>query len=381
MELKELREQIDAVDSQLTELLTRRMDIAHDIALWKREHQLPALDARREREKVNAITEAAREDMEQPLRVIYSLLFELSRTRQNALLQPQTEQIEAIRSAIANTPQLFPETAQVACQGVEGAYSIAACERLFRNPKITYIKTFEGVFSAISSGLCDYGVLPIENSSAGSVKQVYDLLVENKCYIVRSTRIKVNHALLVRRGTKLENIREIYSHEQAISQCQERLAKLFPGVTLHSCSNTAAAAKLVAGSDRSDIAALASYHCAELYDLACLRPDMQDSDNNHTRFICIARRPEIYPGANKTTLMLTVPHKPGALYKVLARLYCLGLNVQKLESRPIANRDFEFMFYFDIESSIYSTQFDRMLTELGEVCEELHYLGSYLEMV
>ena len=381
MELKELREQIDIVDQQLTELLTRRMDIAQDIALWKREQQLPALDARREREKLNAITEAAREDMEQPLRVMYSLLFELSRTRQNALLQPRMEQVDEIRNAIVNTPQLFPETAQVACQGVEGAYSIAACERLFRNPRITYIKTFEGVISAITSGLCDYGILPIENSTAGSVKEVYDLLVKHKCYIVRSTRIKINHALLARRGTKLENIREIYSHEQAINQCQENLAKLLPAATLHPCSNTAAAAKLVAGSDRNDIAALSSYHCAALYDLCCLHPDIQDNDNNHTRFICIARRPEIYPGANKTTLMLTVPHKPGALYKVLARLYCLGLNVQKLESRPIANRDFEFMFYFDIESSIYSTQFDRMLNELGEVCEELHYLGSYLEIV
>ncbi len=380
MDLKELREQIDAVDSELTELLTRRMDIAQEIALWKREQQLPALDARREREKIDAITENAREDMAQPLRVMYSLLFELSRTRQNALLQPNSKTLKAIRDAIDNTPQLFPETAQVACQGVEGAYSTAACERLFQNPKITYIKTFDGVFSAIASGLCDYGVLPIENSTAGSVKQVYDLLVEHQCYMVRSTRIKVNHALLARRGTRLENIREIYSHEQAISQCQEKLGK-FKNVTLHSCSNTAAAAKFVAESGRNDVAALSSYHCAELYDLSCLRPDMQDSDNNHTRFICIARRPEIYPGANKTTLMLTLPHRPGALYKVLARLYCLGLNVQKLESRPIANRDFEFMFYFDIESSIYSTQFDRMLNELGEVCEELHYLGSYLEIV
>ena len=267
----------------------------------------------------------------------------------------------------------------MACQGVEGAYSTAACEKLFRAPKITYLKSFEGVFSAIASGLCDYGVLPIENSTAGSVKQVYDLLIRHQCYIVRSTRIKINHALLALPGATVEGIREVYSHEQALNQCQNHLEAISKAVP-HACSNTAVAAQLVAESGRRDIAALASYHCAELYGLRCLLPDMQDNDNNHTRFICVSKRPEIYPGTNRTTLVLTVPHRPGALYKVLARLYCLGLNVQKLESRPIPNRDFEFMFYFDIESSIYSTDFERMVNELEEVCEELHYLGSYLEV-
>ena len=379
MDITDLREEIDAVDSKIAELLAQRMDISRRIAEWKKAAGRPALDTRREREKLNALTSACREDMAQPLRVVYSLLFELSRAEQNKLLAPESEQLRMIRRAIAETPQLFPEEAHVACQGVEGAYSTAACEKLFRAPKITYLKSFEGVFSAIASGLCDYGVLPIENSTAGSVKQVYDLLIRHGCYIVRSNRIKINHALLALPGATVDGIREVYSHEQALSQCQKHL-ELLPNAALHACSNTAVAAQLVAESGRQDIAALASYHCAELYGLRCLIPDMQDNDNNHTRFICISKRPEIFPGTNRTTLVLTVPHRPGALYKVLARLYCLGLNVQKLESRPIPNRDFEFMFYFDIESSIYSTDFERMVNELEEVCEELHYLGSYLEV-
>lgn len=380
MDLTELRNQIDTVDGQIAALLTERMDISREIAKWKRENHRPVLDTRREQDKLAEITSNARPDMAQTLRVLYSLVFELSRTEQNALLAPESAQLKMIRKAIADTPQLFPEAAHVACQGVEGAYSMAACEKMFRSPQITYLKSFEGVFSAIASGLCDYGVLPIENSTAGSVKQVYDLLVQHNCYIVRSTRIKINHALLACPGTSVDSIREIYSHEQALSQCQSHLEQM-PNAQLHAVSNTAAAAQRVAELGRTDVAALASYHCAELYGLRCLIPDMQDNDNNHTRFICIAPRPEIYPGTNKTTLMLTVPHRPGALYKVLARLYCLGLNVQKLESRPIPNRDFEFMFYFDIESSIYSTDFERMVNELEEVCEELHYLGSYLEVV
>ena len=379
MDITDLRSEIDAVDSQIAELLTRRMDVSRRIARWKKAAGRPALDTRREREKLNALTAECREDMAQPLRVVYSLLFELSRAEQNKLLAPESGQLRMIRRAIAETPQLFPEEAHVACQGVEGAYSTAACEKLFRAPKITYLKSFDGVFSAIASGLCDYGVLPIENSTAGSVKQVYDLLIRHQCYIVRSTRIKINHALLALPGATVEGIKEVYSHEQALSQCQQHL-ELVPNAALHACSNTAVAAQLVAESGRRDIAALASYHCAELYGLRCLIPDMQDNDNNHTRFICISKKPEIFPGTNRTTLVLTVPHRPGALYKVLARLYCLGLNVQKLESRPIPNRDFEFMFYFDVESSIYSTDFERMVNELEEVCEELHYLGSYLEV-
>ncbi len=376
MELEDLRAQIDEIDEKLTELLTQRMDIAREIGLWKREKGLPTLDSRREREKLEHMTAQAREDMAKPLRLLYPLIFDLSRARQNALLPPST----TLRQVVADTPRLFPESAQVACQGVEGAYSMEACERLFRAPRITWLKSFEGVFSAISSGLCDYGVLPIENSTAGSVKQVYDLLVTNRCYIVRSVRLKIDHALLAKPDTRLEEVREIFSHEQALSQCQAQLSKL-PGVQLTPCGNTAEAAELVAKSERRDVAALASRHCAELYGLTCLLPDMPDSANNYTRFICIARNPEIYPGANRTTLMLTVPHRPGSLYKVLSRLYCLGLNVQKLESRPIPNRDFAFMFYFDVEASIYSEEFDRMIGELQEVCEELHYLGSYLEVL
>ena len=245
MDITDLRKEIDAVDAQLAALLTERMDISKRIAVWKKENGRPALDTRREREKLAALTSAAREDMAQPLRVVYSLLFELSRAEQNTLLQPESQQLQMIRKAIAETPQLFPERAHVACQGVEGAYSTAACEKLFRAPEITYLKSFEGVFSAISSGLCDYGVLPIENSTAGSVKQVYDLLIANNCYIVRAARIKINHALLACPGATVDSIREIYSHEQALSQCQSHLEQL-PNAMLHACSNTAAAAQMVA---------------------------------------------------------------------------------------------------------------------------------------
>ena len=311
---------------------------------------------------------------------LYSLLFELSRGYQNRILGVRTELTQQIADAIAETPQLFPESAAVACQGVEGAYSQLACDRLFRLANIFYFSSFEAVFSAIEKGLCRYGVIPLENSTAGSVNAVYDLMMRHDFRIVRSVRLKVDHNLLAAPGAALGDIREIYSHEQAIAQCSGFLQSL-PGVTVVRCENTAAAAKRVAESGRTDVAALSSRSCAELYGLQCLAADVQDQGNNFTRFICIAKNLEIYPGADRTSLMMVLPHRPGSLYKVLSRFYALGINLNKLESRPLPERNFEFMFYFDLDAPVYSPGFRQLMGELPGLCEEFHYLGSYSEVL
>ena len=243
-----------------------------------------------------------------------------------------------------------------------------------------FLSSFEAVFSAVEKGLCRYGVVPLENSTAGSVNSVYDLMMQRHFSIVRSVRLKVDHNLLANPGAKLSDIREIYSHEQAIAQCQGFLQSL-PGVRVIPCENTAVAAKRVAESGRSDIAAISSRACAPLYGLKCLQEAVQDKGNNYTRFICISKKLEIYPGADRTSLMATLPHKPGALYKLLSRFYALGINLDKLESRPIPERDFEFMFYFDLDVPVYSPQFLQLMCELGSVCESFAYLGSYSEVI
>ena len=243
-----------------------------------------------------------------------------------------------------------------------------------------YFKNFEGVFSAIDKGLCQYGILPLENSTAGSVKKVYDLMIKHNFSIVRTFRLKIDHNLLAKPGTKLSDIKEVYSHEQAINQCSEFLQTL-TGITVIPVANTAVAADLVSKSDRKDVAALSSRSCAELYNLEILASSIQDKGNNRTRFICISKKLEIYPGSDKTSIMMVLPHRPGSLYKFLARLYTLGINVTKLESRPIPDRDFEFMFYFDLETSIYSEEFVQLMCELENLCEDFKYLGSYCEVV
>ena len=380
MDLNDYRKEIDSIDDQLIALFAQRMETAEKIAEYKKANGLRVLDARREKEKMREILDKTPDDLREYVSSLYSLIFELSRSRQSCLLGTKGDLPAKIAEAIEKTPQLFPEDAAVACQGVEGAYSEQACERLFKRPSTFFFSSFEAVFSAIEKGLCRYGVLPLENSTAGSVNAVYDLMTQHNFRIVRSVRIKVDHNLLANPGAKLENIREIYSHEQAISQCAHFLQGL-PNVKVIRCENTAVAARMVAESGRDDVAALSSRACRELYGLDCLAASVQDQGNNFTRFICIAKNLEIYPGADRTSLMMVLPHHPGSLYKVLSRFNALSVNMNKLESRPMPDRNFEFMFYFDLETSVYAPQFTQLMGELPELCEEFTYLGSYSEVV
>ena len=380
MDLQDLRKEIDSIDDELVRLFGQRMEIAAKIADYKKENGLPILVPAREREKLADVAKKAGPEMSNYTRVLYSMLFELSRSYQGKWNTTTSPLYNRIVEAIEQTPQLFPQAPMVACQGVEGAYSQIACEKIFKDPFIMYFKNFEGIFQAIDKGLCQYGILPIENSTAGSVKKVYDLMIRHNFSIVRTFRLKIDHNLLAKPGAKISDIKEIYSHEQAINQCGEFLHNL-SGVKVIPVENTAVAAKMVAESDRRDVAALSSRNCAELYGLNCLAASIQDKGNNRTRFICISKNLEIYPGSDKTSIMMVLNHKPGALYKVLARLYVLGINVTKLESRPIPDRDFEFMFYFDLETSIYSEEYVQLMCELEDLCEEFKYLGSYSEVV
>ena len=380
MDIQDMRKEIDAIDDQLVQLFAQRMDVAARIADYKKAENLPIFVPQREREKLADVAQKAGPEMANYTRVLYSMLFELSRSYQSKRTDAISPLYDEITQAISNTPKLLPQAPMVACQGVEGAYSQIACEKIFKNPFIMYFKSFEAVFSAIEQGLCQYGILPIENSTAGSVKKVYDLMIHHSFSIVRSFRLKIDHNLLALSGAKLEDIREVYSHEQALNQCGEFLQKL-TGVKIIPVENTAVAAEMVAKSGRKDVAAISSRSCAELYGLKVLAASIQDKGNNYTRFICISKKMEIYPGSDKTSIMMVLNHRPGALYRVMARLYALGINVTKLESRPLPDRDFEFMFYFDLDTSIYSEEFVQLMCELDDLCEEFKYLGSYSEVV
>ncbi len=380
MEIKDLRQEIDKIDEDLAKLIGKRMSVAAKIGQIKKENGLPVFDATREKELLDRVRTLSDGETAQYTKVIYQTLMDVSRSYQKKLMSEETELSRRMHAAIEKTEKIFPENAVVACQGVAGAYSQIACEKLFSEPSIMYFGGFEDVFRAVDKKLCHYGVLPIENSTAGSVNKIYDLMAKFNFHIVRSVRIQVGHSLLAKRGVALSDIKEVYSHEQAINQSGEFLRE-HKDIKVNICENTAVAAKLVAESDRRDVAALASPLCAELYDLSTVCDNVCDHIGNYTRFICIARDLEIYPGADKTSIMLKIPHKPGSLYRIISRFNALGINLEKLESRPRPGSDFEFMFYFDIGASIYSPALFELVCDLEREIDGFRYLGSYTEIV
>lgn len=380
MDLKNIRNDIDAIDTQICDLFKKRMDLALAVAKEKEKTNSPVINKAREKEVLLKISEEIGEPLDGYGRILFNTLFDLSRSYQNSYLGRVSDIAERIERALDDTPKLFPNKAIVACQGVQGAYSQAACEKLFELPNTIFFNSFEGVFNAVDKGLCQYGILPIENSSYGSVGTVYDLMKDHKFHIVKSIRLRINHCLMAKPGTKMKDIKEIYSHEQAIGQCGAFL-KTLKDVKITPCENTARAAKLVAESGRTDVAAISSRECLELYGLEPLENNIQVTDNNYTRFICISKRMEIYPGSNKVSLMLSVPHQPNALYHMIAKFSSLGVNLTKLESRPIPGSDFEFMFYFDMDASVYSPEFVQLLGQLESQPELFVFLGCYSEII
>ena len=377
--LEESREKIDRIDRELVKLFCERMQVSADVSEYKRSVGKPVTDEARERALLNKISDLAGAEMEDYARTLYATILSISKAYQHERLNTSSKLASKIERAKNETPYRFPARAKVACQGVEGAYSLKAAEKLFECPDVSFHKTFGDVFAAIESGACRYGMLPIENSTAGSVTQIYDLMSEHRFYIVRSLRLKVDHCLLAKPGTKKEDVKEVVSHQQALSQCAGYLAHM-EGVKLTPFANTAKAAEFVKGAGEG-YAAIANRECAALYGLAVIDEDIQDNGNNYTRFICISKTPEIYPGADKTSIILTVPHKPGSLSRLLAQIDAMNINLTKLESRPIPGHDFEFLFYFDLESPIESPALLRLLGELESTSEKFRYLGTYREVL
>ena len=377
-DIKQFRNEIDEIDGQLTALFCKRMQVSEKVAEYKKSKGLPVLDTTRERELLNKIHESVGEEFGQYARILYNTIMSLSRSYQSKKLQNDTPLIKSIENAIENTPHLFPQKAKVACQGIEGAYSQKACDKLFILPSVEFVPTFENVFEKVENGECEYGIVPLENSTAGSVNQTYNLLTKHDFYIVRSLKMQINHSLLAPKGTKIEDVKEIFSHEQAINQCSEFIRSL-KGVKVTVCANTAISAQKVASMGRKDVCAIASSDCASAYGLDIIKNKIANTDNNFTKFICISKNLQIYPGANRTSIVLSTPNRPGALYGVLSRLTALGINVIKLESRPIEGRDFEFAFYFDLDVSVYSPSFLQLISEMERDVDGFRYFGSYSE--
>lgn len=371
MEIEHYKNQVDKIDGEILDLFLKRMDLASKIG-----SSLNPSD----RQSLINICKQAGTDMEGYARILFSTIMGLSKTYKSSTDSPKYGNLYVkINEALENTPKLFPKSGVIACQGIEGAYSQIACDKLFKSAEILYVKNFEDVFKAVEEGTCNYGILPIENSIYGTVNQVYDLMKNYKFHIVKSVKLKINHAVMAKPGVSMSDIKEIVSHEQAIGQCSLFL-KQYPNIKLTVCENTAVAAKMVSSSERTDIAAIASPDCAGYYGLSIVDEQIANSDSNYTRFICIGKKLEIYPGADRVSIMMNLPHTPGSLNSVIMKFAASGLNLTKLESRPIPGKDFEFLFYFDLEASIYADETISVLQELSNGENNFIFFGSYVQV-
>lgn len=378
MELKNIRQEIDTIDNQLTELLMKRMETVAKVAEAKKESGKAIRDHAREREIINRVTAKSGEEYAPYIKNLFRTMFDLSCNYQSQKIGYTSALGQRLRNAIENpVARSLPNRAVVACQGTEGAYAQQACEKMFEYPSILYFSSFNDVFSAVEKGMCKYGILPLENSTAGSVTQVYDLMEQHAFHIVGACRLRIDHCLLRKKGAT-GPIRKIVSHDQALRQCSDYLENQ-PDVITEAMENTAVAAEYAANAEENDVAVIASSVCADIYNLEIVKENISNVQNNYTRFICIARDMQVYPNAGKVSIMFNLPHAPGALGSIISRLTLANVNLTKLESRPIPGREFEFRFFFDFEADMQDPEMIDLICELENRTEHFVFLGAYAE--
>lgn len=379
MNLDNYRKQIDVIDDKIADLFIDRMAISKDIAIAKKDNNLAIVNFQREKEIINRVASKMPAGLKIYSKQLFSSIFDISKAYQTTFVDELSVTRSAIEKLTATSLPAFPIEANVACQGVLGSYSSLAAEKLFEISNIMYFRDFEGVFSAVDNGLCQYGVLPLENSSVGSVNRVYDLMAKFNFRIVRSCKLRIQHSLLANPGTKISDIKEIFSHEQALEQSAEFL-KQYKNVKITACANTALAAKMVMESGRKDVACISSSECAKIYNLKELVRNIQDNENNYTRFIVISKKLEIFKKSDMISIMVNLPHTAGSLNRLLNEFSIRGLNLTKLMSRPQAKSPFEFTFYFDFEADINDKEVVNLIGIIENQVEQFTFLGCYEEI-
>lgn len=377
--LEELRAQIDDIDAQMIALFEQRMSVTQQVGEYKRAHDLPVLDQKREAE-VLAKKEAMLKNkyLKTEVKDFFSSIMSISRRQQRALLAGESggeafarykKKIESACKAVEN-PRVY-------YQGVPGAYAEEAAVLFFGEDSVRIgAKTWRDLFRILKSGAADYIVVPIENNSTGSINAVYDLLAEYDACVVGEQMVKVEHCLAALPGTKMAEIDSVYSHEQGFFQSEEFLAQ-HPNWTRHAVLNTAAAAQMVQNSGAHGKAAICSRRAAQLYGLEVLQEGINTSAENYTRFFVVAAQMELREGCDKISLMFTLPHEPGTLNHILAIFASHHKNVLRLESRPMSGEGWEYRFFVDVEGNLQSEEMSSVLFEVLENTLTLEILGNY----
>ena len=374
MDLLECRNKLDVIDKQIVKLFEERMDICGKVAETKIATGKAVYDAEREKQKLEAVSAMAGSDFNQiAVRELFSQMMSISRKYQYSIL---AEHGRAMKLGFERLDQLPMEGVRVVHQGVEGAYSHAAAIQYFgRNAEIYHVARFEDAMKEVQLGNADYAVMPIENSSAGAVIDMYDLLTRYDNYIVAETFLPVNHALLGVPGAKLSDVKTVFSHPQALMQCSAFLND--NGLKQISVENTAVAAKRVVEEGDKSQAAIASEIAGKMYGLELLKPSIQNNQGNTTRFVILANRKVYQKDAGKISLCFELPHTSGSLYNMLGNFIFNHVNMIMIESRPIPGKNWEYRFFVDIEGNLQDAGVQNALRGIGTEAQNFKILGNY----
>lgn len=374
-DLSEIREEIDKLDSEMVRLFEARLELVTQVAEYKIANGKQVLDKKREAEKLHSLEQLAENEFsKKSVHELFEQIMAICRKRQYQLLA-QKGRVEETDFEVKE--ELDFSTARVVYQGVEGAYSQMAMKAFFgEHADSFHVETWRDAMEAIKNGNADYAVLPIENSSAGIVSENYDLLVEYDNYIVGEQTIKIDHALLGLPETELSDITCVYSHPQALMQCVDFLDehKEWERISL---KNTAMSAKKVVEDGKKNQAAIANPLTAEIYGLKVLKESINYSSENSTRFMIVAGRKMCRRDAEKISICFEVPHESGSLYQMLSHFIYNDLNMNKIESRPIKDKSFEYRFFVDFDGNLADGAVQNALKGLKEEALELRVLGNY----
>ena len=378
-QLQKMRNEMDQIDQELAQVFLRRLDLAAQIGAYKQSVGLPALDQRRELQVIQNASQLTQEERRK---------LEVARLFENVLALSRREQrVDAAGGEAGEGYLRWKQAMQqvqqpvakpcVVYQGEPGAYSEMACLDFFGSDcECEGLETFEDVFRAVDEGRADYAMLPIENSSTGGIRQVYELLGEYDHHVVGETTVKVEHCLMAPPGASLDTITHVYSHEQGLFQ-SDRFLKQYPHWKQVALNDTAGSGKYVGECGDITKAAICSSRAAELYGLDILVRGVNHNGNNTTRFMVVCPKMELREGANKISAVISLPHEVGSLHEVLTLFAIHNLSLTKLESRPIPGRRWEYMFFVEFSGSLTDPEVDAAMLELSQVCAQLRILGNF----
>ncbi len=374
VDLKESREKIDKIDRQIAELFEKRMTVAADVAAYKRSTGKKVFDPVSEDEKIKALREMTDNEFNKTgIEDLFRQIMSISRKYQYNVLGTENDLKQVFRQV--NSFDVDSDT-RIVCFGEHGAYTEQAMEEVF-GKNITAINksTFKDVMETVAGGEAKFGVLPIENTSTGGITDIYDLLLDYDVTIVAEHVVKVEQALMGLPGTSIEDIKMVYSHPQGLMQCAKFLEE-HPGILTKTYSSTSAAAKKVAEDGNRYQAAIASSRAADIFGLDIIKEKINYESKNYTRFIIISNQKIFLSSASKISLSFEIKHQAGALYNMLSNFYYNGLNLTKIESRPIENRNWEYRFFVDIEGNLNEPEVGNALASISEFANKLVVLGN-----